>query len=48
MGMEILYQANMDDEYLGVLDYAIEKLELESVEIKFGQAAEREWAELKI
>lgn len=36
---DIILQANMDDEYLGVLDYAIEKLNVESVEIKFGQAA---------
>ena len=36
---DIILQANMDDEYLGVLDYAIEKLGVESVEIKFGQAA---------
>ncbi|MGO1468633.1 MAG: glutamate synthase-related protein [Tissierella sp.] len=35
----IVLQANYDDEYLGVLDYAIEKLNIKSVEIKFGQAA---------
>ncbi len=36
---DIVLQANYDDEYLGVLDYAIEKLGVKSVELKFGQAA---------
>lgn len=36
---DIVVQANMDDEHLGVLEYAIEKLHVTSVEIKFGQAA---------
>lgn len=36
---DIILQANYDDEYLGVLDYAITKLGLKSVELKFGQAA---------
>lgn len=36
---EIILQANYDDEELGVLDFAIEKLGVKSVELKFGQAA---------
>lgn len=36
---DIVLQGNFDDEYLGVLDYAIEKLGVKSVELKFGQAA---------
>lgn len=36
---EIILQANYDDENLGVLDYAITKLGVKSVELKFGQAA---------
>ncbi len=36
---DIVLQANMDDEHLGVLEYAIEKLNVTSVELKFGQAA---------
>ncbi len=36
---DIILQANYDDEYLGVLDYAISKLGVKSVEIKFAQAA---------
>lgn len=36
---DIILQANYDDEYLGVLDYAISKLGVKSVELKFGQAA---------
>lgn len=36
---EIILQANADDEALGVLDYAITKLGVKSVELKFGQAA---------
>ncbi|KJS87540.1 MAG: glutamate synthase [Peptococcaceae bacterium BICA1-8] len=36
---DIIIQANYDDENLGVLDYAITKLEVKSVELKFGQAA---------
>jgi len=36
---DIVLQANFDDEYHGVLEYAIEKLEVKSVELKFGQAA---------
>lgn len=36
---DIMVQANTDDEYLGVLEYAIEKLGVTSVELKFGQAA---------
>jgi glutamate synthase-like protein len=35
----IILQANYDDENLGVLDYAIEKLGVKSVELKFGQAS---------
>ncbi len=36
---DIILQANVDDENLGVLDYAISELGVTSVEIKFGQAA---------
>ena len=36
---DIVFQANVDDEYLHVADYAIEKLGLTTVELKFGQAA---------
>lgn len=36
---DIILQANWDDEALGVLDYAIVKLGVRSVELKFGQAA---------
>lgn len=36
---DIMVQANADDEHLGVLEYAIEKLGVTSVELKFGQAA---------
>jgi len=36
---DIILQANYDDENLGVLDYAITKLGVKSVELKFGQAS---------
>lgn len=36
---DIILQGNYDDENLGVLDYAITKLGVKSVELKFGQAA---------
>lgn len=36
---DIVVQANEDDERLGVLEYAIKQLKVESVELKFGQAA---------
>lgn len=36
---DIILQANYDDENLGILDYAITKLGVKSVELKFGQAA---------
>ncbi len=36
---DIILQANVDDENQGVLEYAIDKLDIESVELKFGQAA---------
>jgi hypothetical protein len=36
---DIVLQANFDDEYHGVLEYAIEQLGIKSVELKFGQAA---------
>ena len=36
---DVVLQANCDDEYHGVPEYAIEKLGIESVELKFGQAA---------
>jgi len=36
---DIVVQANEDDERLGVLEYAIKQLNVETVELKFGQAA---------
>lgn len=36
---DIILQANYDDEDMGVLDYAITKLGVKSVELKFGQAS---------
>ncbi len=36
---DIVLQGNFDDEYLGVLEYAVKELGVESIEIKFGQAA---------
>ncbi len=36
---DIVLQANFDDEYHGVLEFAIDKLGVKSVELKFGQAA---------
>jgi len=36
---DIVLQANYDDEYHGVLEYAMEKLGIKSVELKLGQAA---------
>ncbi len=36
---DVVLQANFDDEYHGVLEYALEKLGITSVELKFGQAA---------
>lgn len=36
---DIILQANYDDENMGVLDYAISKLGVKSIELKFGQAA---------
>ena len=36
---DIVLQANFDDEYHGVLDFAIDRLGVRSVELKFGQAA---------
>ena len=36
---DIVLQANYDDEFLGVLEYAIKELKIQSVELKFGQAA---------
>ncbi|WP_020586134.1 glutamate synthase-related protein [Desulfobacter curvatus] len=36
---DIVLQANADDEYHGVLEYAIDRLNIKSVELKFGQAA---------
>lgn len=36
---DIVLQANVDDEHIGVLDYAIKQLGATSVELKFGQAA---------
>ncbi|MBF4693419.1 glutamate synthase-related protein [Fusibacter ferrireducens] len=36
---DIILQANVDDENLGVLEYAITQLGVKSVELKFGQAA---------
>ncbi|MFO7887676.1 MAG: glutamate synthase-related protein [Eubacteriales bacterium] len=36
---DIVLQGNFDDDYLGVFEYAIKELGVESIEIKFGQAA---------
>ena len=36
---DIVLQANFDDEYHGVLEYALARLGVTSVELKFGQAA---------
>ncbi len=36
---DIVLQANCDDEFHGLLEYAIARLEVKSVELKFGQAA---------
>lgn len=36
---EIILQGNYDDDNLGVLDYAIKELGVESVELKFGQGS---------
>lgn len=36
---DIVLQGNVDDEFHGVLDYAVEELGVTSVELKFGQAA---------
>ncbi len=36
---DIVLQANVDDEHIGVLDYAIKELGAATVELKFGQAA---------
>lgn len=36
---DIILQANYDDEHMGLLEYAILKLGVTSVELKFGQAA---------
>ena len=36
---DIVLQANFDDEYHGVLEYALQQLGVRSVELKFGQAA---------
>ncbi|MDD4833263.1 MAG: glutamate synthase-related protein [Lutispora sp.] len=36
---DIVLQANVDDEHIGVLDYAIKELGATTVELKFGQAA---------
>jgi hypothetical protein len=36
---DIVLQANFDDEYHGVLEYAIHRLGIRSVELKFGQAS---------
>jgi hypothetical protein len=36
---DVVLQANFDDEYHGVLEYAIDRLGVRSVELKFGQGA---------
>jgi hypothetical protein len=36
---DIVLQANFDDEFHGVLEYALDRLGVRSVELKFGQAA---------
>ena len=44
----LLVQANVEDARLGVLDYAIEKLGVEGVEIKWGQGAKDIGGEVKL
>jgi len=44
----LLVQANVEDYRLGVLDYAVEKLGVEGVEIKWGQGAKDIGGEVKI
>jgi len=44
----IIVQANVEDSRLGVLDYAIEKLEADVVELKWGQVAKDIGGEVKI
>jgi hypothetical protein len=44
----LLVQANVEDGRLGVLDYAVEKLGVEGVEIKWGQGAKDIGGEVKL
>ena len=44
----LLVQANVEDYRLGVLDYAVEKLGVEGVEIKWGQGAKDIGGEVKL
>lgn len=44
----IAVQANVEDTRLGVLEYALEKLEVEAVELKWGQGAKDIGGEVKI
>jgi len=44
----LLVQANVEDARLGVLDYAVEKLGVEGVEIKWGQGAKDIGGEVKL
>jgi glutamate synthase domain-containing protein 2 len=44
----IIVQANVEDDRLGALEYAIEKLEADAVELKWGQGAKDIGGEVKI
>lgn len=44
----IIVQANVEDSQLGVLEYAIEKLDVQCVELKWGQGAKDIGGEVKI
>ncbi|MDY6826486.1 MAG: FMN-binding glutamate synthase family protein [Bacillota bacterium] len=44
----IVVQANVEDSRLGVLEYAIEKLDVDAVELKWGQGAKDIGGEVKI
>lgn len=45
---EIVLQANVEDTSLGVLEYAIEKLGVKAVELKWGQGAKNIGGEVKV
>ncbi|HEY9206160.1 MAG TPA: FMN-binding glutamate synthase family protein [Candidatus Methanoperedens sp.] len=45
---DIIVQANVEDTYLGVQEYALEKLGVETVELKWGQGAKNIGGEVKL